>query len=110
LSSEKNGVDMSEEENAKEASEKEGGLEEHGKGEEEPAGSCPIVKGNLKVTHQDTIEEIKDMHQVQKRGRGRPQKVNVDGQRIIRRPVPQVQGGEKQSSPSKEGGNMEQEE
>ncbi len=145
-SSEKNGVDVSEEENAKEDSEKEGGLEEHGKGEEEPAASCPIVKGNLKVTHQDTIEEIKDIHQVLKRRRGRPRKVNVaaaedhqeasspgpgkgsvpykevgscqgPGGNGVRPgeggkggPGPPDKGRDKQSSPSKEGGNMEQEE
>ncbi len=57
---------------AGEACGKEVGPEEQEEGEKEPAGSCPIVKGNLKITHHDAIEEIKDIHQALKRGRGRP--------------------------------------
>jgi hypothetical protein len=36
------------------------------------------VKGNLKIIHHDAIEEIKDIHQALKRGRGRPWKVDVN--------------------------------
>jgi hypothetical protein len=57
---------------------KKGDLEEQGEGEREPAGSCPVVKGNLKITHCDAIKEIKDIHQALNRGRDRPQKVNVN--------------------------------
>jgi hypothetical protein len=83
------GVDVSEGETKEEAHMKKGDLEEQGEGEREPAGSCPIVKGNLKITHRDAIEEIKDTHQALKRGRGRPRKVNVNT----------AEGGQEASSP-----------
>jgi hypothetical protein len=129
-----------------EACEKEEGPEEWGKDEKEPVKSCPVVKGNLKITNHGAAEQIKDIHQALKRGRGQPWKVDVNTAEVHqkanspgpgkgsvpyggvgyclgpeRNGVSSGVGGEggsgpsgeernKHSNPSKEEGNMEQEE
>ncbi len=77
LSSGETEVNVSKEERAREACEKEGDPKEQGKDVTEPAGSYSMSRGSLKVTYQYDVEEMKDMNQVPKRGKGRPQKANA---------------------------------
>jgi hypothetical protein len=53
-----------------EACEKEEGPEEWGKDEKEPVKSCPVVKGNLKITNHGAAEQIKDIQYTKKFGAG----------------------------------------
>jgi hypothetical protein len=105
-----------------------------------------VLKGGLRIVHHDAAEEIKDVNQALKKGRGRPRKTeenrggnhqraifpgpgkgSVPDTRVRRclgpegngvssggegegGPGPPNKEGDKQSTPSEEGGNMEQEE
>jgi hypothetical protein len=66
-------------ENVGEAFGKEKNPEEQGRGEKEPAGIRPALKGNLNIVHHEAAEEIRDINQALRKGRGWPQKVDAGG-------------------------------
>ncbi len=72
LAPEEPGADTSGGENLGEAFGKEESPEEKGEGEKEPAETRPALKGSLKIAHHDAAEEIRDVNQALKKGRGRP--------------------------------------
>ncbi len=84
-------ADTSGGENVGEAFGKEESPEEKGEGEKEPAETHPALKGSLKIAHHEAAEEIRDLNQALKKGRGDLKRWMWVQEGVIRRPIPQVQ-------------------
>ncbi len=84
-------VGATREENGEKTTVREERPEEQGKSEKASARTQPVLKCGLKIVHHDATEEIKDVNQALKKGRGRPRKAEESTRRNHQRTIPQVQ-------------------